>query len=763
MARDGMQIISLCGGNLLDLDEEDGKVRFIHHSVIMHLLSPATSQSTIPYHFTIEDAENFVGATCVTYLHLPIFDSRITVTKNIQSQDVLDHVVESTRQSLPGVSLVVEHIKAWRNKRARHSEFDIGHFLSQIQSVGVQEEVDPLCLAHYATNHWLFHTRFFDDKVQDCKDSWRLWWRLLDGGVAAVKPPYGEIKPPFTALLWTVKNAHGSLFRNLIADCRLSGRQMDEIVSTLGLLKTIRGQWLGDALAEYLQSLSSIDIPSTADRITSLLDLGADLTGPHPTWESEPVEMLTDWISSATISDDDQMDLIRTLLPHPAVQNYVGDQAVLETFQGFLMGTKRTAAFAVPETHLESNLNKSLVKQAGKGTAIHQTVNVDLGESRLSLPEIPPPKTAIEEALDNERWEEVAALAVQGHINTPTSSGTSLLWTAIETMSDSWVCFLLALGANPNAGPFMLQTHWKGSNSSAKFFPVEAAVRLCRTRACLELLHHGAYIYRLGDSLIQNAQETGNWILSARLYEKFHDKFPQQKKLSHRSCCYDGRTALATACKIFSHSGSRERPGFPRPLHTSAGSWDWMCELEKVICQLALNENANYVNAQDQEGRTALHHLTDVKNTDSRNFNILVNALLKVGADPNLQDYRGETPLWLAIRNSAPVDSTIPHLLMKGADPNSARPLHNYSILEEALCAYKGTRQDVTILVKLLLQAGADPRNPLTLASPDPSLIRSASTRGLESLTADLWEYGQKWRSQGNTIEYDLEERKEEC
>lgn len=90
MAKDGSQLITLCGGNLLDLDEEDGKVRFIHHSVIQHLLSPAASDSTIPYHFSNEDAENFMGATCVTYLHLSVLDSRITVTRNLQSRGVLE-------------------------------------------------------------------------------------------------------------------------------------------------------------------------------------------------------------------------------------------------------------------------------------------------------------------------------------------------------------------------------------------------------------------------------------------------------------------------------------------------------------------------------------------------------------------------------------------------------------------------------------------------------------------------------------------------
>lgn len=58
---DGSQLISLCGGNLLELDEEDNRGRFIHHSVVQLLLATATKPDTNPYHFNDEDAENFIG------------------------------------------------------------------------------------------------------------------------------------------------------------------------------------------------------------------------------------------------------------------------------------------------------------------------------------------------------------------------------------------------------------------------------------------------------------------------------------------------------------------------------------------------------------------------------------------------------------------------------------------------------------------------------------------------------------------------------
>lgn len=99
-----------------------------------------------------------------------------------------------------------------------------------------------------------------------------------------------------------------------------------------------------------------------------------------------------------------------------------------------------------------------------------------------------------------------------------------------------------------------------------------------------------------------------------------------------------------------------------------------------------------------------------------------------------------------------PVDSVTERLLKAGANPNTSRRLRNVSVLEEAMIEYKGTQKDVMRLVRLLLQAGADPRNLVTLASPDPSLTSIASERGLQSLTTDFEEFRTKWKDKVQQI-----------
>lgn len=720
MAKDGSQLITLCGGNLLDLDEEDGKVRFIHHSVIQHLLSPAASRSTWPYHFTVENAENLIGATCVTYLHLSVLDSRITVTRNLQSRGMLDTVIRTTQDSLPGVNRLVQHIKSREHKRARPHQFDIGQVLSQIQAARMQQDIDPRCFAPYATSHWVFHTRFFDENKQYCKESWRLWWKLLNGGVATVKSPFTDLEGnPRSALLWAVDHAHGSLFRNVLARCDLPPRQVPEVVHALGLHKSIRGHWLGDLLACYLLSLHIAEIPSKCDTVTLLLNLGANPVALDSRSQSSPIEILTNRICISAFSAKDERRLIHEIFFHPSVQEALADETVLNTLERLLESDKIVSIDEILARRPDLKLGFERIR-----------------DKRLSQ------RSLIEKALDNEMWGEVETLATQGLVNTPTLAGTSLLWKAIESKSDSWVDHILRLGADPNIGPFKMRHYINSPRFGATCYPLEAALWLRRTRVCLELLRHGADIYRLGGLPIHIAQETGNWVISARLQEILPGWLEPQKQSGHPRNYENGRTALATACKMLSESRRGDLPGFPRPLQDFENTGDWILELDKVIYRLALDEDAEYVNAQDTEGTTALHYLLERKDTDPDRTRILINVLLSRGADPNMPDNGGDTPLWLAIRNAASVDSVVQPLLEAGADPNRARIVDGASLLREAMMRYSDApRPYVLRLVTLLLQAGADPRDPRHREIPDSTLESLAGERGMEYLVQDFTRY----------------------
>lgn len=723
IVRDGTQLISLCGGNLLELDEEDGKVRFIHHSVIQHLLSPAESQNTAPYHFTAEAAENFIGATCVTYLYLPVLDSRITVTRSLQSLGMLDNVVGATREASPRVSLLVQHIRSREQRRARPSSFDIGHVLAQIQATRTQQDLDPRCFEPYATSNWVIHTRFFDENARYCKETWRLWWRLLNGGLATVTPPLacadlGE--QPYPALLWAVENAHGSLFRHFFAILakgvvgdQIFRDQMIEIVRLLEKHDSIHGQWLGDILAQYLQNILTIKMPSTASKIKYLLGAGADVSARHSLFGFSPFEILTNKLCASNLSAPDERQFIREIFFHASFE-VLEDDNMLGALEK-LLEYDRSDTIALILAHRPD------LKLGFHRIRAHRLSGI----------------SAIERALDTERWEEVESLASLGLVNTPTVDGKTLLWRAIESKSDAWVLHLLRLGADPDIGPFQMTHCIESPSFVATCYPLEAALWLCRTRVCLELLRHKPNLDSHGGLPIGIAQETGNCILAARLRE-ISDWLERQRQPDHKGTNEHDRTALLIACKMLSHNNPDEPPGLPKCSYLPNLPWGWKSELEKIIHRLALDGDAEYVNAQDSEKKTALHYLTETKDICPQRPNNLINVILSRGADPNLRDCRGETPLWLAIRNAASISLVIQPLLEAGAVTTRARS-RGCSILKEAMIAYSDTNNlQMISLVRSLLQAGADPRDPRALAFPDPSLVSLAAKRGMKYLVKDF-------------------------
>ncbi|KAI8660956.1 NACHT domain-containing protein [Fusarium keratoplasticum] len=68
----GKALISAYGGSLLDVDEEDLQVRFIHYSVLLHLTARSTDVKTGIFHFDLSEAEMTLGAVCVTYLNYSV-------------------------------------------------------------------------------------------------------------------------------------------------------------------------------------------------------------------------------------------------------------------------------------------------------------------------------------------------------------------------------------------------------------------------------------------------------------------------------------------------------------------------------------------------------------------------------------------------------------------------------------------------------------------------------------------------------------------
>lgn len=277
-----------------------------------------------------------MGSTCVTYLNLPIVDTRITNSRIVKGGDVLNNVIRSTQQSHPTISRLAEHIQSRNRKRGNLAQIDICGMIVELRAAQSKEDLDPLCLLDYAKQHWVSHTIFFDEGIPECKLTWKLWWHLLYGGVAAVRSPCPDIGgDPMLALIWAVEQGHQSLFRILISETSVRpGVRAEQLLRSLEHHKSIQGRWLGDLLAQYLQLAPSQDVTSSLrNTIESLLNLGADPSTPHHVSGSIPLVMLIHMIAWRSAFTERGREFIQALFSYPAIQRSVENLDVLEAIE----------------------------------------------------------------------------------------------------------------------------------------------------------------------------------------------------------------------------------------------------------------------------------------------------------------------------------------------------------------------------------------------------------------------------------------------
>lgn len=80
------------------------------------------------------------------------------------------------------------------------------------------------------------------------------------------------------------------------------------------------------------------------------------------------------------------------------------------------------------------------------------------------------------------------------------------------------------------------------------------------------------------------------------------------------------------------------------------------------------------LNAQDGNGDTGLHHWIRLKG-NPESISMGVKFLVDKGADPNIRNHRGETPVHVAARTGGRLGGGPLQLLLRGGgDPNSENP-----------------------------------------------------------------------------------------
>ncbi len=103
------------------------------------------------------------------------------------------------------------------------------------------------------------------------------------------------------------------------------------------------------------------------------------------------------------------------------------------------------------------------------------------------------------------------------------------------------------------------------------------------------------------------------------------------------------------------------------------------------------------INAGDDDGKTPLHQAIDLGAED------LALSLVEAGADVDVRDRWGNTPLWRAVYHAPGTETLIDALLEQGADPSAANN-HGVSPID---LAHKMTDDEATADLLSTLQAAA--------------------------------------------------------
>ncbi|KAF4962744.1 hypothetical protein FSARC_9192 [Fusarium sarcochroum] len=184
----GETLLSRYGGCLLDLDEEDSLIRFIHYSVLLHIPGAPVDPRAAAFHFNLSEAQNMMGSVCVTYLNYALFETRISIGQKVsfgQIPEKMAHRETDIKVDLEKLSYDLSNQK-WEDTSEAHLFLD------------------------YARKYWLAATRDILGHVE--QGICLLWKFLVTGSIVSTSLPWnaGVVTDAAT---WAIENDHRSLFQ----------------------------------------------------------------------------------------------------------------------------------------------------------------------------------------------------------------------------------------------------------------------------------------------------------------------------------------------------------------------------------------------------------------------------------------------------------------------------------------------------------------------------------------------------------------------
>ena len=209
-----------CCGNLLFVDEEQQTVHFTHSSVLQYLRSDMISKSLAQYFIVSKKADADAGATCVTYLNLPVFNTQLARTVDFNTAAIPSKVVESVLPARNSPNRLALHLLRRQNKSGKSVQRLLEDTAGDDEPSRQNAMLEQHVFFPYAQKFWLYHarqriisksgkfSRLFNNLLEDSH------WRGTLAGIPWTFEDWENRSP--NAIEWIAENNHCLLAQLLI-------------------------------------------------------------------------------------------------------------------------------------------------------------------------------------------------------------------------------------------------------------------------------------------------------------------------------------------------------------------------------------------------------------------------------------------------------------------------------------------------------------------------------------------------------------------
>lgn len=224
--------------NLVQVDEDDHTVQFVHQTVRQFLLEDPIEPGLTDFHSTLEESDHTIGEICVTYLNFSDFKRTVGHMRKPVWLPPPSKITQKAygKRSIPALALRMKTDVACVIK-----PIDIEPIINT--TCALSSKSTPSTRGHpfldYATANWFPHTKCF---AESSSKTWRLWKNMVTDEYGMM-PGAGEVAG------FILHDASGKELLERI--CRIRHHGMVRLISSSGSLarrEIITGIISGDRL-----------------------------------------------------------------------------------------------------------------------------------------------------------------------------------------------------------------------------------------------------------------------------------------------------------------------------------------------------------------------------------------------------------------------------------------------------------------------------------------------------------------------------------